>query len=743
MSIVIDLLRFFDTYSMLVIGLLLIFYVIVSACLYFIYEKIKIKPIKAIIPFYNLLVLFKLTSIPRWTLALVLVPYVNFIGLPIMIAVLGYNLGTVLKQKRLIKIGLMFLPVIFLPLLARMEKLEYSPMPPSPKMFEKEVIVEKKFSLDLPTYEVEEATDLGAIDIGDYISNTKFTDLEEKRYEIDTRENEVADLTFDYNKLYNLDNSDELESEYEENMEESQMTQAIPGNEMSGLEQNTNVTPSGIDIQPAIPQTPVMPVMPELQTMSIVEEQVPVQAVPNVSQPQVIEEVPTTMATAQVSPMPQIAEVQQVPVMPALNQQMAQTVPVAPVMAQPAIPAVPVIPESQVAPVIPQQTAQVTAMPESQVAPGVQPQVVQPMEQQSVSVTTPPVEIPTTPVAETPKEVTATVQPLENKGIEAYTFDYNQLYNIEPPKPVDEIVTENPAINMINNMTTENPVVTENMVENNIGQNTDEYNPMNSFSVPVAPLNNNQTAIPTPGISILDSEESFNTLQVATPPSFDIPEVVETPVEIKIEEPIPEVPKEELVATSIDEPSALPVGTLGANTVRVETNIITPTVVEEVNVPPISTIMTPPATAMTEDNNPMNANFSMPTMNQTPMVNQTPNDMFGGSTQSLLRENEDARATENSMKGPTGSRFIDNEENKYTLPKEEPIPVAMPTDPSLVANPMSIFGTGNASLRPTAEEAMRQQKEATSQATTKMCPNCGFIVKEGQPSCVVCGFRFN
>ena len=134
------------------------------------------------------------------------------------------------------------------------------------------------------------------------------------------------------------------------------------------------------------------------------------------------------------------------------------------------------------------------------------------------------------------------------------------------------------------------------------------------------------------------------------------------------------------------------------------------------------------------------------------------NNMNFSSQSSLLRPNEDSRAYMSSNQSRGKSKFISNDDNKYTLPKSEPLPVQMPTDPNLIANPMAIFGSNSSVLRPTAGEAMYQNYNAQPMQQHNMpnsngtrsggqrpmnntCPNCGFVIKPGQPSCVVCGYR--
>ena len=57
---------------------------------------------------------------------------------------------------------------------------------------------------------------------------------------------------------------------------------------------------------------------------------------------------------------------------------------------------------------------------------------------------------------------------------------------------------------------------------------------------------------------------------------------------------------------------------------------------------------------------------------------------------------------------------------------------------------MSIFGANSSGIRPTSAEAMNMgnnNQAIMNNMQQKKCPKCGFIVKEGQPVCVVCGFK--
>ncbi len=153
-------------------------------------------------------------------------------------------------------------------------------------------------------------------------------------------------------------------------------------------------------------------------------------------------------------------------------------------------------------------------------------------------------------------------------------------------------------------------------------------------------------------------------------------------------------------------------------------------------------------------NNMMNnqMNMGMPNnMMNNQMNNNMQNNMMGNSEavfgNNILRENEDNRASmiseQRGQDLPKG-KFIVQDDNKYAIPKSEVPYVEQPTNPELIANPMSIFGANSSGIRPTSAEAMNMgnnNQAIMNNMQQKKCPKCGFIVKEGQPVCVVCGFK--
>lgn len=259
----------------------------------------------------------------------------------------------------------------------------------------------------------------------------------------------------------------------------------------------------------------------------------------------------------------------------------------------------------------------------------------------------------------------------------------------------------------------------------------------------------------------------FNSLNIADTPSFNIPEEV---VEEEFHAVVPEIKAEDLISVNIDEPDNLPVANIGIKKMdKVMSNESLPN----------NNIFNSNNQMVQNSNINMNQTYS--TMNefggnniQSNMMSQnyvTGNNINNGSFQQnmvnqnsnmvkpLLRENEDTRAEQYNPNANRTARFISNDDTKYTIKKSEPVVVNMPTDPNLIANPLAIFGASAGTIRPTSAEAMRQNTQPNveqpnmptvnnmnpnqnmQQNKVMTCPSCGFIVKPGQPTCVVCGCR--
>ena len=671
-SYVVSFLRLIDENIIIVIALALIFYIIVSTSLYFIYGKVGIDKKKAIAPIYNIISFLKLVSLPTWMIILIFIPYINYIGIFAMSLLIGWRVGKVFKQSLLFRIGLCLLPFIFLPILAKKD-LVYQKYSESAKLIgKKKVIIEdnKEVVVDIPEYEIEIDEDVSAIDINEYIDKKLYLSNKTIKQIKKEENNEVADLTYNYNDLYN---KKESEDNHEQNIDlEGELK----------MNQDLNTMPENVNQDVPVPFTPV---------------------IPNVIGDPVVNQNQTGMMTDNINnEMPQsvseVSTVPEVPMAPVPDMNMGVT------------------PEVPIPQVMPQSVPEVSTVPEVPMTPapnmniGVTPEVPMPqvMPQSIPEVSTVP-EVPMTPVP-----------------------DMNMVAASEMP------VAPVPNMNMV--AASEMPVAP--VPDMNMG-----VTPSNDVVAPVQEIADVSNMVDsTPGVSVMSSQESFNTLQMAAPPSFEVTEEKVEEPEVQAAPPIPEVSKEDLVSIDIVEPDALPVGNAVKNSMNEKpidyndimgpSNTIQSSVVE----PTLD-----PATQM----NPFSSSSNMTNQEVVPtpqVTNTLMNNNEFVNNEPLLRENAEDRAAMSAEKPPANSKFIVNEETKYTLPKEEPIPVAMPTDPTLVADPMAIFGSTQGALRPTASEALQEVKkeeQPKKQEKISVCPNCGFVVKEGQPSCVVCGYRFD
>lgn len=79
-----------------------------------IYKKANRSAISAWIPIYNILVLLEVVNLPKWYIFLLLIPIVNiFIGIKVY-----FTLAKLFRKSKPFALGLLFLPVIFYPILA-------------------------------------------------------------------------------------------------------------------------------------------------------------------------------------------------------------------------------------------------------------------------------------------------------------------------------------------------------------------------------------------------------------------------------------------------------------------------------------------------------------------------------------------------------------------------------------------------------------------------------------------------
>lgn len=293
---IVELLRIINDYELVIISACLIYYIIISISLYFIYLRIDKKKINALIPVVNIISLLDLVSLPKLLIILVFIPYINFIGVFIVSILINYRLGKALKQGRLMRLGLVLCPIIFMPIVAT-KNLEYKKLPPSPMLKEEEEIEEEEeFVLDIK-YNVQDI-DVGlAYDVSQYINEEMYKEVK-KTAKQETVNNEVADLTFDYNDLYNNNKDKKDENEEKEDMNNQDINSQIP--QMPGTV-NNNINNQGVAVmQPqayaayngqapaAMPQ-----VQPQMQQYAAPQVQVQTQQLPGAVAP---------VQTTQVSP---------------------------------------------------------------------------------------------------------------------------------------------------------------------------------------------------------------------------------------------------------------------------------------------------------------------------------------------------------------------------------------------------------------------------------------------------------
>jgi hypothetical protein len=101
-----------------IIGAYLIFVlaiaVVMLVSMWKIYSKAGQPGWAVLVPIYNLVVLLKIVNKPVWWILLMLIPFVNFI----IIILLYLQLAKAFGKDTGFGLGLVFLPIIFLPMLA-------------------------------------------------------------------------------------------------------------------------------------------------------------------------------------------------------------------------------------------------------------------------------------------------------------------------------------------------------------------------------------------------------------------------------------------------------------------------------------------------------------------------------------------------------------------------------------------------------------------------------------------------
>lgn len=221
---IVELLRIINEYELVVIISCLIYYIIISISLYFIYLRIGKNKKNALIPVWNIITLLDLVSLPKLLIILVFMPYVNFIGIFVISIFINYRLGKALNLSALNRLGLILFPIIFMPLIAT-KNLEYTKLPPSRmlKEEEEEEEEEEEFVLDIK-YNVDDVAVTAAFDVSQYINEEMYKE-DKTAIKKDATSNEVADLTFDYNDIYNIKKDNEEE---DNNMNNQEINNQIP-----------------------------------------------------------------------------------------------------------------------------------------------------------------------------------------------------------------------------------------------------------------------------------------------------------------------------------------------------------------------------------------------------------------------------------------------------------------------------------------------------------------------------------
>ncbi len=92
----------------------LVVLVVMIAALWKVFVKAGEPGWAAIIPIYNFIVLLKIAGKPLWWIILLFIPFVNFIIIIVIYFALAKNFG----KGAGFAIGLVFLPIIFFPILA-------------------------------------------------------------------------------------------------------------------------------------------------------------------------------------------------------------------------------------------------------------------------------------------------------------------------------------------------------------------------------------------------------------------------------------------------------------------------------------------------------------------------------------------------------------------------------------------------------------------------------------------------
>lgn len=106
-------------YFMLFMMIFFLAYTIVMiVSMWKIYQKAGKEGWEAIVPIYNIVVLFQIVGLNPWLVVLFFIPVVNFFAPIILYALSSYKLATAFNKDIGYALGLFFLPIIFFPMLA-------------------------------------------------------------------------------------------------------------------------------------------------------------------------------------------------------------------------------------------------------------------------------------------------------------------------------------------------------------------------------------------------------------------------------------------------------------------------------------------------------------------------------------------------------------------------------------------------------------------------------------------------
>ena len=203
---------------------------IMSISLAVIFKKLGQKFWKGLIPIYNLIVLFAILDIPIWMLLLLFVPFVNIFGIPILMIIVGDKLGRKCRRGAVFKLGLMLIPILFIPILAMCDIGEH-------KVFDAKKIqvvqVKEEFKLD-PVVIADSVEVPNAMSLSDLENMNKLTDIKVKaKQNVETKKGMTVkereehlkkadkdrptakDLTFDYDLIYNTSSAPPIVEEEE------------------------------------------------------------------------------------------------------------------------------------------------------------------------------------------------------------------------------------------------------------------------------------------------------------------------------------------------------------------------------------------------------------------------------------------------------------------------------------------------------------------------------------------------